>query len=379
MKIFRNSIIGMAATVAVCLFAACSDDPETPVSEGEATGGTEGVVGGIKGFYLLNEGNMGSNKCTLDYYDYATASYHRNIYAENNPDQILELGDTGNDIAVHNGRLFIVVNGSHKVEVLDAATARRIGQVDINSPRYIAFDGDNAFVSSFVGGDGDNGSVVRFDTKSLKITGKASAGLQPEGIVVLNGRVYVANSGQLSPQYDNTITVIDADKMTKVESIEVDINMHHLALDKYGHLWVSSRGNYADIPANLYCLDTTGANAWSPKAQNCAVTNMTIADSHIYYYSTTYDADWNATYKYGKLGPINNGSANDDGSFITDGTQADIMAPYCIAVHPANGYILITDAKNYTSSGAVYCYNAAGKLQWKATTGDIPGHIAFVK
>ena len=26
----------------------------------------------ITGFYLLNEGNMGSNKCTLDYMDYAT-------------------------------------------------------------------------------------------------------------------------------------------------------------------------------------------------------------------------------------------------------------------------------------------------------------------
>ena len=24
----------------------------------------------IKGFYMLNEGNMGSNKCTLDFFDY---------------------------------------------------------------------------------------------------------------------------------------------------------------------------------------------------------------------------------------------------------------------------------------------------------------------
>ena len=72
------------------------------MSEGEKTTDTEGVVGGVTGFYLLNEGNMGSNKCTLDYYDYATATYYRNIYAENNPNR-LELGDMGNDIACYKG------------------------------------------------------------------------------------------------------------------------------------------------------------------------------------------------------------------------------------------------------------------------------------
>ena len=36
----------------------------------------------IRGFYLVNEGNMGSNKCTLDYFDYFTGLYARNFYAE---------------------------------------------------------------------------------------------------------------------------------------------------------------------------------------------------------------------------------------------------------------------------------------------------------
>ena len=36
----------------------------------------------VKGFYLLNEGNMGTNKSTLDYMDYTTGEYIRNIYKE---------------------------------------------------------------------------------------------------------------------------------------------------------------------------------------------------------------------------------------------------------------------------------------------------------
>ncbi|MFV0364888.1 MAG: DUF5074 domain-containing protein [Mangrovibacterium sp.] len=42
----------------------------------------------VAGFYLLNEGNMGSNKASLDYFDYETGNYSKNIYAERNPNVV---------------------------------------------------------------------------------------------------------------------------------------------------------------------------------------------------------------------------------------------------------------------------------------------------
>ncbi|MBR5745460.1 MAG: YncE family protein, partial [Muribaculaceae bacterium] len=105
----------------------------------------------IQGFYLLNEGNMGSNKCTLDYFDYPTSTYIRNLYADRNPNVVKELGDVGNDIGIYGEKLYVVVNCSHKVEILNARTGIRLGQVNISNCRYVTFHKGKAYVSSYVG------------------------------------------------------------------------------------------------------------------------------------------------------------------------------------------------------------------------------------
>ena len=131
----------------------------------------------IRGFYLVNEGNMGSNKCTLDYFDYFTGLYARNFYAERNPNVIKELGDVGNDIGIYGSKLYVVVNCSHKVEVLDSRSGVRIGQVDIPNCRYVRFHRGKAYVSSYVGpvlidANAPKGAVYEVDTLLLKVTRK---------------------------------------------------------------------------------------------------------------------------------------------------------------------------------------------------------------
>ena len=377
----RKTKLLLAGAILMTGAVSCQDDPEPIVSSEYEHVDAEPADnnGPVKGFYVLNEGNMGANKATIDYFTYQGSNYLRNIYAERNPTVVKELGDVGNDIATYKNRLYIVVNGSNKVEVLDAATTVRIGQVDIANCRNIAFDGNSAYVSSFVGGTGENGSVVRFDINSLEITGTASVGLQPEEIVIADGYLYVANSGQFqAPNYDKTISVVNLSTFQQESSITVDVNLHHLRKDAEGNLWVSSRGNYYDIPSNLYKHTREGANKYSaPKALNVPCTNLVISGTKLYYYATVYDANWNATQQYGI---VNTSTATvEPGSFITDGTETSIMAPYALAVQPYNGDIFITDARNYVSSGQVRCYTAEGKLKWTVTAGDIPGHIAFVE
>ena len=53
-------------------------------------------------------------------------------------DVIKELGDVGNDLQIYGSKLYAVLNSSHKVEVMDARTLVRIGQIDIPNCRYMS-------------------------------------------------------------------------------------------------------------------------------------------------------------------------------------------------------------------------------------------------
>jgi hypothetical protein len=123
----------------LCLLPACREDVE--VFEPETVVVSVPEYTSIQGFYLLNEGNMGSNKSTLDYYDYETGEYHRNIFSAANPSVVKELGDVGNDVKIYGSKLYAVINCSNKIEVMDAQTAKRLGQIDIPNCRYIHFHG----------------------------------------------------------------------------------------------------------------------------------------------------------------------------------------------------------------------------------------------
>lgn len=340
----------------------------------------------IRGFYLVNEGNMGSNKCTLDYFDYFTGLYARNFYAERNPNVIKELGDVGNDIGIYGSKLYVVVNCSHKVEVLDSRTGTRLGQVDIPNCRYVRFYRGKAYVSSYVGPvlidpDAPKGAVYEVDTTSLKVTRKVSVGYQPEEMEIVDDYMYVANSGGYRvPNYDNTVSVIQMVDFKQVQQIPVGINLHRLKKDGYNKLWVTSRGDYQSRPSRMYVMDKRrGYNQMIvTDTLPFGVSNMAIRGDSLYFYST----EWNNytqsnTITYGIVDVRTKQLVSDN--FITDGTEKEITIPYGIAVHPETGDILVTDAKNYVSSGTLYCFDRQGRKKWSVRTGDIPAHITFLK
>lgn len=326
-----------------------------------------------RGVYLLCEGNMGANKAQLDFLNLKNDDFISDVYARANPDEVLSLGDAGNDLQIHGPLLYAVINGSHKVEIMNVSNALSMGRINVDSPRYIAFDSrEQGYVSSFVSDEQPRGSVVRFDVSTMEITGRVTVGVGPEEMVVIGDSLYVANSFNYDTNTaDNTISIVNLKTFEVVGSITVAPNMHHLRLDSEGNMIVNSRGNYKDIMPALYRVKRSG-NTWDIEQLPVECSNFTIFKDEVLCYAETWDANWNATYTYSRL--------NLKTLAVTPwefDDQASIKTPYALAVRK-DGSFYVTDARNYTSSGALRCYDANGKLKLQFTTGDLPGHIALL-
>ncbi len=345
------TIYHLPFTILVCvlLWSCRHDEVIYPTIPTEVT--TEVQKGGL---YVLCEGNMGSNKARLDYMNLETGTYYANWYGAQNPTQVKELGDVGNDIQQYGSRLYAVINCSHRVEIMDLQ-ARHIGSVDIPNCRYVAFYGGKAYVSAYVGSIADPdmlGSVFEIDTASLKITREVKVGHQPDELCVVGDELFVVNSGgYITNRHDSTVSVIDLASLTEKQKIIVGKNPQRIRVDDRQQLWVATDNG-------LYVLANKQVKTVLPiHANNLSVLGSTVyvldhANKQVRGIST-------ADYQYSKVYPLSS-YENPYGMLATDEA------------------LYITDAKNYVSSGVLHCYGYDGTERWTAMTGDIPGHLCRV-
>ncbi|UEG55171.1 YncE family protein [Mucilaginibacter daejeonensis] len=377
MNIRKLSYITVAVAASMIFLASCRKDPK-PAEETTQTLFPADPSSKVKGLYVLNEGNMNLNKASLDRVDYTTGLFHQNVYAAVNPEVTKGLGDVANDMAVYGSKLYIVVNNSNKIEVLNARTGKRIKQIDLLNGRYITFSQNKAYVSAYLGTVGDpnspNGIVAEIDTASLLIERRVNVGRQPEELAVIGDQLYVANSGGYSPSnYERTVSIVDVNSFKETDRIDVAINLERLKADRFGDLYVTSRGDYQSIIPKLFVISSTTKQI--KKVFDLPVRNMYMDDDLLYTISTNGNSA-TQPYLYGTIDVTN--ETHTSRALITDGTDKQIRLPYGIAVNPITKDVLITDAKDYVTPGTLYCFDPSGKKKWQVTTGDIPSRFAFV-
>jgi len=354
-QIKLNSLFIAVALLTV--LASCHKDKITP-NQGTPKAERAGI-------YILNQGNYNYNNSTLTYYDYTTKQLTADLYKSVNGS---DLGDTGNDAEIYGSKMYIVVNQSNVIDVVKAKTGKLIKQDSLvnngvgRQPRSVAFYKGNAFITSY------DGTVAVMDTASLEITKYITVGRNPEQLVISNGKLYVANSGGLSfGNPDNTVSVIDLGTLTETKKITVITNPVTMAADNYGHVYVISLGDFANIQGGMTIIDNTTDVAKSQTTLSLGY-NIPMAASGDFVYYPTLDnkiAVYNAKTQTA-------GAAN----FITDGTV--ITTPYAIAVDSLSGEVFVSDAKDYSSNGTLYAFDKTGKKEYSITTGINPGRIIFV-
>ena len=372
------------------MLSACRQDVMIVPMEDIDTGGKT-QKSEIIGMYLLNEGNMGSNKSTLDYLDLSgndsTVHYYRNIYSERNPSTVMSLGDVGNDCQIYGSRLWLVINCSNKVEVARAEDAVKVGKVDVPNCRYVTFKDQFAYVSSYVGSvySGSSsplGSVYKVDTLSLEKVDSCSVGYQPEEMAIIGNKLYVANSGgyqgMTGQGYESTVSVIDLGTMQETEKITVAPNLHHVKADKYNQLWVTARGNYTDEEGSIYWLEQDGKGGMKVGGHlDQPVSDLCIVGDSLYFYGSQWsEITMSNTVTYGIIDVRTHQIVNTSLSNAPEISK--IRMPYGIIVNPIHKDFYLMDAKNYVSSGELLHFLSDGTFDWKVKTGDIPAHAAFL-
>ncbi|MDE6309499.1 MAG: hypothetical protein K2L81_04815 [Muribaculaceae bacterium] len=354
-----------AAAMAAMLLVSCSDDdaPKRP-----NTGGEEDVSDPV--MFVLNEGQMGYNNSTIDMLNLTDFSYTQDAYGTANPSVVLELGDTGNDLTIVGDKLYAVINGSHKVEVIDAKNCKNLGSINISSPRYAVAHGDYLYVSSWVGGDNNQGSVVKVDLATNEVVASRGVGIHPEQMAELNGKLYVTSSQDYATgEFDNRLFVIDLSTFEVAEVFEVGTNMTQIQAAN-SQLYLVSAGNYADIASSIYVVNPTELTY---KHLEIPATKLAVSGNNGYVLATTYDENWSATTTISQI---------DLKTLSVSGLSLDkfdeLETPYAIAVDPKDGTLYVSDACDYTTRGYVYAYNpATGERKGKYNAGVLPGHFAF--
>ena len=345
------------ALIAVAFLSSCHKDKVDP-NKGNPTATRAGI-------YVMNQGGFQANNSTLTYYDFDTKNLTADLYASANGSG---LGDTGNDAQIYGSKMYIVVNFSSVLDVVNAKTGKLIKSISmLNSgvkrePRSVAFDKGNAFITSY------DGTVAVLDTATLGITKYINVGRNPEQLVVSNGKLYVANSGGLSfGNPDNTVSVIDLNSLTETKKITVRANPISVAADTYGHVYVLSAGDFADIQPGMTIIDNTTDVASAPTTLSLGYNIPMAASGDFVYYPTADNkiAVFNA--KTQTAGATN---------FISDGTV--LTSPYAISVDSQSGEVFVTDAKDYSSNGTLYAFDKTGKMEYSFTTGINPGKITLL-
>ncbi|MBR4735138.1 MAG: hypothetical protein IK052_03520 [Bacteroidales bacterium] len=333
-------------------------------ASGNLPTGIDIEVGENNTLFILNQGAWPGGS-TLDVKNLSTGAFSANWFAAANPDVAQGLGNTGNDMAVIGGKLWVLLNGSNQIAIISPATGKLEKVLDVDSPRYIIKKGNYAYVTSYgaaINGSvfGVKGKVYRIDPTSYE-TKTIEVGYQPEGITALGDKIYVANSGGYQTEHDKTISVIDIADFKVSSTIELPVENLNRLFSASGKLWVTTYDCYTADWSSVIAPASLGSV--TPEGEYEAVKGFTVgmpalANGKLYLV------------EYAGMTIVD--TSNSSVSKLTlkgeDGKQIALSYPYGITVQPSSGDIFVADA-SFTGDSRVLCFAADGSLKWSQTTG----------
>ena len=331
------------------------------------------------GAYVVNSGNMYSNiESSLTAIDYASSTATQGVFKAANA---RSLGNTANDGIVYGNKIYLAVDQSNTIEVIDKTTKKSIKQIKTTEllgnaegaePRHVIAGGGYVFFTTY------GGYVAAVDTTSFALQKKWQVGNYPEGLVFGNGTLYVANSNYGAGGGNISCINLSNDNVeTKnIEGVNNPTGIYYAA----GRVYVLDNPVYG--PAPDYA--TTGENALrvvffdKGKSQKVADGNYAVC---VTPGTTTRTPQLVRSYFFVLNAPY--GGTPSVSVLAAGSTQPQALtlsempvSPCGIFADPLNGHIFVLSYKmgdkgtpDYNGNGYVVEYDRAGQKQHEYETG----------
>jgi len=304
---------------------------------------------------ILSEGLYNMNNSTLAYFDLSNGTIDYDIFKTLNH---RGLGDTANDLKRYGSKIYIPVDISSTLEILDASSLTSIKRLSITNeegrarqPRRIAFDEGFAYVTCF------DGTLVEIDTATLEITRTVTLGRNPDHITITNSKAYVSNSGGLDyPYYDATVSVVDIRTMAELKRITVGQNPGCIEASEKGDIYVVSRGDYDQNDYTLLKIDTE-IDTVIRTFNDIHPLNFCIVGNTMYMYNYNFT---DGSYWVKRFDCLTDKISDEN--ILPEGLA--LTTPYSIMVDASSGEIFITDANSFVLFGHLICLNPDGSLKY---------------
>lgn len=368
----KKYLLGLAVLLmGTAVMTSCSDDndgPETYLQEYST------------GAYVVNSGNMYSKiESSLTAIDYASSTATQNVFKAANG---RSLGNIANDGIVYGNKIYLAVDQSNTIEVIDKTTKKSIKQIKTTDllgnaegaePRHIIADGGKVYFTTY------GGYVAAVDTTDFALQKKWQVGSYPEGLVIGNGNLYVANSNYSAGGGNISCINLANDKVeTKnIEGVNNPTSIYYAA----GLLYVLDN-QYYDASFNAY-----GENSLRT-VEFAQGTSQKVADGN-YAACVTTGAATTARTSVEEVRPhffvLNApyGGTPSVSVFVAGITQPQPMtlsempvSPCGIFADPLNGHIFVLSYRlgdsgyaDYNGNGYVVEYDSAGQKLHEYETG----------
>jgi YVTN family beta-propeller protein len=350
MKKQFNLFVALLVIIAGCT----KDNPAVPPTE---------LPPAVTGVFIVNEGGFQKSNASLSFYIPDSHKVYRDIFsAANNR----VLGDIANDMVLYGNKGFIVVNNSHKIEVISLETYGSIGTLYLpgSSPYKMVIANQNkGYVTNYAAN-----SVTVFNPGTLQVIKEIPVGKNPKGILLFNNRVYVCNSGDFSA--DSTVSVIDVTADSIVKTITVGVGPNDLGVDEDGDIFVRCYG-YSDwsnpsndIAGNIAVINT----ASNTVSGNIPVPLLTLGHPDKIVVSKK---------GYGYVLTASGVVKFDTKSNTIASNPIITRFGYGIAIDPVDEQIYLCDPKDFVNNGQILLYSKEGMLRDSVSVGIAPSTIAF--